>query len=357
MDRSLFTGDLTIQSACAPQPDTRKMSRLVSTSAFLLRPVLALKDYPILVRFGNVYLITGGLIISFSAVVSLLFADYLFLAAFPAEAGAQNWIWHIVVIHLCSLFFSKIFHYFALGKEFFRNLKKHLAETAFYNQGGQLGVLAGTVWLSLNSGINFFACMDLIITAGCLALALGRIGCYSYGCCHGRPTTSRLATVYTHPASKPLRIFPELSHVPLVPTQLYSAAFNFIILFSIIFILTLGPKAGLVSAYFVIVYNIFRFFIERYRISVVRISERKADTGIFQGTAISFIFFGALYLAAVLWIPSPHVSLVAPIGASEFFEKLFSEPYSIAAVIFILAVYIATWALHYKKLGQHFEWQ
>lgn len=332
------------------------MQRLVSTFGFLFQPVLVLKDHPILVRLGNVYVITGGMIIALSAVVSLLFGDYLFLAAFPSETSGPSWIWHIVVIHLCSLFFSKIFHYFALGREFLRNPKKHLAETAFYNQGGQLGVLAGVVWLSVNTGIGFFACMDLVLTSGCLALALGRIGCYSYGCCHGRPTRSTFATTYTHPESKTLRMFPEFADLPLVPTQLYSSAFNFALLAAMIFILSLGPKAGLTSAFFIVCYNSFRFFIERYRMSVVKISERQVDAKLFQGTAMSFIGFGVLYALVASMISSQHVSLIAPLGAAEFLTGIFTNPYAAMAVIFVLVLYVATWGMHYKKLGQHFEW-
>jgi len=316
-----------------------------------------LKDHPILVHYRNVYVITGGVIITIAAVVSLLFAYYLFAAMYPAQTTGRGWIWHIAVIHLCSLLFSKIFHFFAQGLDFFKNPKKYLSETAFYNQGGQIGVFVGTIWLSTSSGIDFFACMDLVLTAGCLALVIGRIGCYSYGCCHGRPISGRFGTVYTHPESKALRIFPEYLNVTLFPTQLVSAAFNLVLLATMIWMLSLSPKAGLVSAYFAISYNLFRLFIERYRVSVVNITARRVSAKLFQGTAVSLISSGLIYLAIVLLMPSPHVAFIAPLAPTAFFAGIVFDPYTLAALLFISVIYIATWGLHYGKLGQHFEWQ
>ena len=332
------------------------MHRLASTLGAIFRPILVLKDHPVLFHYRNIYVVTVGVIIAGSAIISLLVADYYFRSMFPSETSGHYWLWNLTIVQLFSLFFSKIYHYFALGTEFLKNPRKHFSETAYYNQGGQLGILVGTIWLSISSGINFFACMDLILTAGCLALALGRIGCYSYGCCHGRPTSARFSTVYTHPDSKVLRIFPELSNVPLVPTQLVSAAFNFALFGTMVWILTLSPKAGIVSAYFVIVYNSFRFCIEKYRISVVNISERAANMKLFQRAASSLSLAGLIYLLVVLLLPLQNLVFAAPLTLTEFLGEAVLKPDSAITLCFIFVIYIFTWGIHYKKLGQHFEW-
>jgi prolipoprotein diacylglyceryltransferase len=324
---------------------------------FLFRPIISLKDHPVLLHSGSIYIVTAGAIIALSAILSLLCGMYYFKAMFPAEASGPYWIWNLVFIQLFSLFFSKIYHYLALGSEFLKNPKKHLSETAFYNQGGQLGVLFGTIWLSTVSGIEFFACMDLVLTAGCLALAMGRIGCYSYGCCHGRPTSSRFGIVYTHPDSKVLRIFPELSNVPLVPTQLLSAAFDFVLFGSMVLMLTLNPRAGLVSSYFVITYNVFRAYVERYRISVVNISMRTTNMKFFQRAATSFTIVGIIYLAIVIWRPAEYLRFVRDITLDEFLYTIVFQPNTVSAMLFVFFIYIITWGMHYKKLGQHFEWK
>lgn len=58
---------------------------------------------------------------------------------------------------------------------------------------------------------------DTICTYVPFGLALGRIGCWLAGCCHGMACSYRWASIYTDPEHlAPL-------HIPLHPTQLYSA--------------------------------------------------------------------------------------------------------------------------------------
>ncbi|TMB16366.1 MAG: hypothetical protein E6J59_19200 [Deltaproteobacteria bacterium] len=54
--------------------------------------------------------------------------------------------------------------------------------------------------------------LDAIVPAGLLALAIGRVGCFLAGCCHGRPTTLPWGVV-----------FPGLGPPARHPLQLYSA--------------------------------------------------------------------------------------------------------------------------------------
>lgn len=266
-------------------------------------------------------------------------------------------MWKAAVVIFSSLFFSKIFHYFALGTAFFKSPRKHLAETAFYDQGGQLGVFVGTVWFAFDTHINFFACMDINLTAGFLALALGRLGCYSYGCCHGRPIGGRFSTVYTNPNSKALRIFPELANVPLAPTQLVSAAFTFALFGTMVWALTISPFAGVVSAYSIVVYNSFRLYIEQYRISVINPSEKVARKSFFRKVATIITLFGIVYIFYVLLYHPPRLTFVQPLPLTRFLSIYLFQPQAIILILFIVATYLAAWGIHYKKLGQHFEWK
>ena len=54
-----------------------------------------------------------------------------------------------------------------------------------------------------------------------LGHALGRLGCFAQGCCHGRPTELPWGVAYTDPASS---VRAELLGLPLHPVQLYEAA-------------------------------------------------------------------------------------------------------------------------------------
>lgn len=62
---------------------------------------------------------------------------------------------------------------------------------------------------------------DYVVTALPLGHALGRVGCFLEGCCHGRPTGRPWGVAFTSIASS---VPEELLGVPLHPTQLYEAA-------------------------------------------------------------------------------------------------------------------------------------
>lgn len=324
----------------------------------IMRPVLLLRDHPVLFRTGNFIIVTTGIINSLAAVLSFLCALVLYHSVFPAEAAERNFAWNLVVVSLVSLVFSKGFHFFALGKVFLRNPKRHVAETAFYNQGGQLGVLGGTIWFAWFTDINFFGCMDINLTAGCLALALGRLGCYSYGCCHGRPTKGRLGIAYDHPDAKVLRLFPELKGIPLFPTQLLSALFSFTLFITAMLWLTFfSPRAGVISTFLIFAYNGFRILIEKYRLNVVDVESKEIRNGFYTRVAQFILGIGVIYLFFLLWSRTPSLSLTASSWLDLPTSVYPMTPVygKVSLVLFI--VYMLAWSIHYKKLGQHFQWQ
>lgn len=324
----------------------------------IIHPVLALRDYPVLFRAGDFIFVTTGVINSLAAVLSYLCAFFLYCRIFPGETAENTFAWNLAMVSVVSLAFSKGFHYFALGKVFFRNPKKYLAETAFYNQGGQLGVLFGTMWLAWITGINFFGCMDINLTAGCLALALGRLGCYSYGCCHGRPTNSRFGVAYDHPDTKVLRLFPDLKGIPLVPTQLISALVAFALFITALLWLTgFSPPAGIVSTFLIFAYNGFRLLIERYRINVVDVESKRLRNGFYIRVAQFIIGIGVVYALVLWWFRMPRLSLTtSPWPDADTGVNLITPEYvEVSLALFI--VYMLVWGVHYKKLGQHFQWR
>ena len=333
------------------------MKRLSAVLSVAFYPIVVLKNYPILIKWREFYIVTGGVINSIAAVISILIAFYYYRTLFPAETAGPGFIWKLTMVGFFSLLFSKLFHFAAMGREFLRNPGKYMSETAFYNQGGQIGVLFGTIWLAWSSGINFLACMDINLLAGCFGLAMGRLGCYSYGCCHGRETTSRFATVYTHPSTKALRVFPELTNVPLVPTQLISAAFTFALFVVLVGLMTRAPEAGMVSAAFIVTYNCFRFFIERYRLSVVNVESGKVRMRFYMSVAATILGIGVIYAVFVLSQQSPRLTIEQPLSLGQFLAADVAQPQTIGAMAVVLAVYILMWSTHYKKLGQHFEWK
>lgn len=97
--------------------------------------------------------------------------------------------------------------------------------------------------------------MDVISVCPCcilIAHAFGRVGCFFAGCCYGKQTDSFLGVQ-----------FPRLPH-PVHPTQLYEAAFLFL-LFAICFLLLMKKDFKHNLTVYLIAYGIFRFLIEFVR--------------------------------------------------------------------------------------------
>lgn len=67
---------------------------------------------------------------------------------------------------------------------------------------------------------------DYCAAAGALGHAVGRLGCFFNGCCHGRPTDVPWAVTFTNPMAD---MDPALLGVALHPTQLYEAAGEFLL--------------------------------------------------------------------------------------------------------------------------------
>jgi phosphatidylglycerol:prolipoprotein diacylglycerol transferase len=134
----------------------------------------------------------------------------------------------------------------------------------FAFHGGLAGTAVGVIGIAAYAQVDLLMLMDAMALGFPLGHAVGRIACHTYGCCHGRPTRSRLAIRYTHPDSK--AVWHSRSRgVPLHPAQLYSALGN-LLLFAILGVLASGPvRAGQIAAAYLVIGSTGRFLVEFVR--------------------------------------------------------------------------------------------
>lgn len=71
-------------------------------------------------------------------------------------------------------------------------------------QGGVAGAALVSYWYCKKNKIEFLRLADLAIPTVSLGAAFGRLGCFSAGCCWGRPTLSPLAVEFPGPAAQNL---------------------------------------------------------------------------------------------------------------------------------------------------------
>ena len=107
-------------------------------------------------------------------------------------------------------------------------------------------------------GLNTLFLLDVIACVSPIGIFLGRIANFINGELYGKVTDHTFGI-----------IFPRGGELPRHPSQLYEAFFEGLILFIILnclfFFTNLKSKSGIISSLFLILYGIFRFFIETLR--------------------------------------------------------------------------------------------
>ncbi|MCQ2385331.1 MAG: prolipoprotein diacylglyceryl transferase [Clostridia bacterium] len=142
--------------------------------------------------------------------------------------------------------------------------------------GGAAVFLAAYFVLRKKLGIRLTDVLSVIPCSIVIAHGFGRIGCFFAGCCYGKPTDSFLGVQFPNHAVK------------VHPTQLYEAAFLFLLfaLFSFL-VLKKGFRQNL--SLYLVLYGVFRFLIE-----YVRGDDRGQFIGIFSPSQFWSVFMVAI---------------------------------------------------------------
>jgi prolipoprotein diacylglyceryltransferase len=138
--------------------------------------------------------------------------------------------------------------------------------------------------------------LDITILGIATFLAFGRIGCFSVGCCHGKPAKKGVAYGHDHVKDG----FPYyLESVILFPIQLVESAFVFLVIISGSIMLLQQAPPGTVLIFYTVIYGAFRFTIEFFRGDAERpyfkgLSEAQWTTLILLAISLLFSFVGLI---------------------------------------------------------------
>ena len=124
--------------------------------------------------------------------------------------------------------------------------------------GGLVGIIISMYLFARKNKINFFYLSDLVSIVAPIGLFFGRIANFINNELYGRVTDFPFAMIY-----------PEIDLQPRHPSQLYESFFEGVVLFVILFTFfnktKLEPNIGKISGLFLILYSVFRIFIEFLR--------------------------------------------------------------------------------------------
>ncbi|HEV8505247.1 MAG TPA: prolipoprotein diacylglyceryl transferase family protein, partial [Chitinophagaceae bacterium] len=127
----------------------------------------------------------------------------------------------------------------------------------YYHHEIAILIMCSVVLIAL--GLPVLSYLDITILGIATFLAFGRIGCFSVGCCHGKP--SKKGVIYG-PKHVQDGFTSYYEGIPLFPVQLVESGFVFLIIITGSLLLTQNTKPGTVLILYTVIYGSFRFVIE-----------------------------------------------------------------------------------------------
>jgi phosphatidylglycerol:prolipoprotein diacylglycerol transferase len=256
--------------------------------------------FPELFRIGNFPINTYGVFLALAFLCAILIAVKLAARdGLPKEKSYDLSLWML----LASLIGSKVLMFFTEPE--YRDHPLQLISLDFLRSGGVfygglLGAVATGYFLMKRYKLPWWKTADACAPGIAVGNFFGRLGCFSAGCCWGKPTTLPWGVKFT-----------ELGHeitgvpidVPLHPTQLYESFSMFIVFFFLLWLHKHRRFSGQVILLYALLYSIIRFLIEFLR------DDPRGDvfglttkTGLSTSQLISIVVgIGALVLLVVRW--------------------------------------------------------
>lgn len=234
---------------------------------------------------------------TYGVLVAAGFVLALWLIARVAERDGlpRNRIYDLGLYVLASgLIGSKLLLVITEWKElgsFDRIFSINLLQSAGVYYGGFLIALAVGMFLTIRWRLPWRKAVDAFAPGVALGHAVGRVGCFSAGCCWGRETSSWIGVTFTQRAHELTGVPIE---APLIPTQLIEAAANLAIFGLLIWIRRRRSFEGQVMFAYLMLYGAARFVIEFWRGD-----DRGQLLGLSTSQFISAVMFPA---GLALWI-------------------------------------------------------
>ena len=172
--------------------------------------------YPILIEIGNFKIYTYGV---FIAIAFILSAEYV--ARISHEIGIKSHeILDVILWVLAGGVIGTRIAYIIMNigdyvKDPIKIFKIWEGGLAWYG-GVILSIILVYVWTK-RAKKSFWRVGDLVSLAVILGLSIGRWGCFSAGCCYGKPTEFPTGVIFKSPLSL------SITGVPIHPTQIYEA--------------------------------------------------------------------------------------------------------------------------------------
>ena len=250
-----------------------------------------------LFTIGKITIHSYGLCIAVGIIVAYLVAEFRVKRKGMSVDTCFNMA---AIAAICGMLGAKLMYYIVEIKSIIENPRLLLDfANGFVVYGGIIGGSIACFIYAKVKKLDVLKWFDVIIPEIAIAQGFGRIGCLMAGCCYGRETTSACHIVFTHSHFAP-------NNVWLYPTQIMSAAGNFINFLLLVFVIDrlFKNRRGIVTSFFLIFYSVGRFVIEIFRGDLERGFVGSLSTSQF----VSIFIFTAGIVLFVICMRLPKVS-------------------------------------------------
>lgn len=213
--------------------------------------------HPILFQIGPVIIYTYGFLV-FLGVLS----GYFVCVRAARRQGIEKktfsdiFFWVIVAAFLAARIVYVFVEFDSFQSDPFGVL---FSRSGFVFYGGVIGAILALYFLSKRYKLGFLTLTDIFCLGVPLGHAFGRLGCFFYGCCYGRPT--ELLCGVRFPPDSPAGA----SGLKVLPVQLFEAG-ALLLIFAVLLALNRRKRftGQIVLSYFLL-YGITRFILEFFR--------------------------------------------------------------------------------------------
>lgn len=313
-----------------------------TTRPGLLGWLLDFHNKTILFRVGNWIITTYSVLAGLGFFVG--FSTALWINARSGLDTAALTRFYLFVLMPSVLVGLRSFSIMLEWRELFKNPVATIVKPGYMLHGGVFGAIvaiAGYTWYTGTSALILFDGAAIGVTVG---ESIARLGCYVYGCCWGRPTTSKFGIRYTSPHSKVVRCAPHLHNVAIHPAQLYALVIHLAMFAALLYLLPVKMFDGMIGSVYLISHAFFRYVLETFRQD-----DRGKLWGPFTHTNL---YMGVLVLfAAGVFVYGWQSGQLTPATTEVTWWSVVSNPTLWPWLAAIGAVFGSVYGIHYKRVG------
>jgi phosphatidylglycerol---prolipoprotein diacylglyceryl transferase len=252
--------------------------------------------HPNLISLGHFHIATYGFLVALGMLLGLTIVLHLS----KKQHLDPDEMWNLCgLVILAGIIGSKVLYIITDWGYYSRNPGEIFSLSTLQAGGvfsGGLVLAIGTaIWYLRKHQISFLKAADVIAPGLALGHAVGRLGCFSAGCCYGKPTNEPWGVIFTNPLANEIVGTP--LNVRLQPTQLYEAFAELVNFFILYWVVTKKKKfEGQAIGLYMVMYGIERYVIEFFRGD----PGRGNVWGIMSGTQLISIFL--VIAGAIIWM-------------------------------------------------------